>query len=98
MKTAHELRVELAAKQRMKKTREKWLGFAERLEGKGWDKTELKGSTIGAKVSYVEQRRLARGDLVLSRKEGVLFAIGHHAFMVINRGEMVRVKIEVTAE
>lgn len=66
--TASELRVNIANNQRMKKTRDKWLGFAKKLNSVNcWsDKTELNGQKIGDKVNFVV---VYRGELVKSYLE-----------------------------
>lgn len=97
MKTPNELRTELAKSQRMKKTQEKWLGFCKRLEDAGcWsEKSEIDGCKIGDKVKFTETKPSGRGCFCMSQREGVAFAFGENHMIVVYRGDMKRIRLEV---
>ncbi|CAL9959619.1 hypothetical protein VPH1254_0048 [Vibrio phage 1254] len=76
----------------MKKTREKWNGFCDRLEHlECWQgRTELNSVKIGEGIRFVQQKGCS-----FSLKNGTLFAIGNKSFIVVSAGELVKVGITV---
>lgn len=95
MKTANDLRVDLANSQRMKKTRDKWLGLADKLHDiDQWqEKTEHNGTKIGDRVGFVQSRRVGNG-YSFSQKYGIAFAFGDDAMVVVFNGELKRVNLD----
>lgn len=95
MITANELRIKTANSQRMKKTKEKWLGFADRLSDiEIWqNKTEHKGTKIGDKVGFVQSRR-SHGGYSFTQQYGTAFAFSDDAMIVVFKGELKRVNLD----
>lgn len=100
MKTANEMRVDLAGKQRMQKTRDKWLEQAIKINKiYFWSKkTELPdGLKIGDRVGFVVTKP-CRGGFTCSQKYGVAFAFGEHSMLIMYRGKIEKVKLPDIAE
>lgn len=95
MKTANELRIEVANNQRMKKTRDKWLGLADRIHDiEMWqDKAEHQGLKIGDKAGFI-QRKAARGGFSFTQQYGTAFAFSDDAMLVVFKGDLKRVNLE----
>ena len=90
MSSANEMRRAVANKQRMKKTREKWNGFCDRIEHlECWSvRTELNSVKIGGSIRFTQQR-----GYTFSLKTGTLFAVGNKSFLVVSGGDLVKVGI-----
>lgn len=92
--TAHETRIELANKQRMKKTKKKWIEFAERVKENFSELTEVDGKKIGDKIGFVKTKSMRNGCIEMSQRYGTLFAIGKKCLFVISNGKLERVSLE----
>ena len=92
-KTAAELRIEFANSQRTKKSREKYLEMAERINAMDcWsEKTSHDGITIGSVVKWTETIQKL-GGYHISMKEGRAFAFGINAMIVIYLGKIRQVR------
>ncbi len=92
MSKANEMRRTVANSQRMKKTREKWNGFCDRIEHlECWQvRTEINSVKIGEAIKFVQQK-----GCTFNLKTGTLFAIGNKNFIVVSAGELVKVGITV---
>lgn len=95
MKTANEMRLELARKQRMKKTQDKWIDFAGLLRARDcWkDKVEHGGARIGDRVEFADVKAGRGGCISFTKKCGTAFAFGKGSMIVIYRGEMKKVRL-----
>lgn len=96
MKTAAQLRIELANSQRTAKGREKWLEMAERINKIDcWaEKTSHEDAVIGSVVKWTDA--VYKGDSVhLSMKEGKAFAFGSQGttMLVIYRGKVKKINL-----
>lgn len=94
MKTANELRIELANSQRTAKSREKWLEMAERISSHDcWsEKTEHDNKKIGDEVDFTDVTY--KGSCVhLSMKKGKAFAFGENSMIVVCRGKLRKIKL-----
>lgn len=95
MKTASELRIELANNQRTAKGRENWLKMAEQINSRDcWaEKAEHDNKKIGDVVNFTDAT--FRGNCVkLSMKEGKAFAFGVNSMVLVYRGKLRQVKIK----
>lgn len=94
MKTANELRIELANSQRTVKGRENWLKMAEKINScECWtEKTEHDNKKIGDVVNFTDANFM-RNCVKLSMKEGKVFAFGVHSMIIIYRGKLKKVRL-----
>ncbi len=92
MSKANEMRRTVASSQRMKKTREKWNDFCDRIEHlECWQgRTELNSVKIGEGIRFTQQK-----GCTFTLKNGTLFAIGNKSFIVVSDGALVKVGITV---
>ena len=94
--TANQLRIAIANKQRTKKTRDKWLLLADKVNiHECWnEKTELSdGRKIGDKIGFVDVKQ-SNGGFNLYQKYGTAFAFGQNNILVIYRGEIKKLPIK----
>jgi hypothetical protein len=89
---AHEMRLKLAASQRMTKTKEKWVNFAEQVKENFSHHTEKEGMRIGDKVKFAKTKVMSGGCIQVSSREGVVFALGEKSFYVVSYGKLERVR------
>ena len=92
MSRANEMRRAIANSQRMKKTREKWNGFCDRIEHlECWQaRTELNSVKIGDKIRFTKRKRHT-----FTQVNGILFAVGNKSFIAVSDGVLVKVGITV---
>ncbi len=94
MKTAAQLRIDVANSQRTAKGREKWLEMAERVNShECWsEKAEHDKAKIGDVVRFTDVS--IRGSCAnLSMKEGKAFAFGENSMLVVYRGKLRKIKL-----
>ena len=88
---AHEIRLDLASKQRMQKTKDKWVEFAEKVANDFSDHTTNKNISLGDKISFTNTRPQGRGCIKVSFCEGIVFALGENMIIVVYRGKLEKI-------
>jgi len=88
---AHETRLELASKQRMQKTKDKWLAFADIVANNFSQHTTNKNISLGDKIKFTVARSQGRGCVNFSFCEGIVFALGENMLIVVYRGKLKKI-------
>ena len=88
---AHETRLELASKQRMQKTKDKWVAFADKVVGNFSKYTTNKNISLGDKIEFSVARPKGRGCINFSFCQGVVFALGESMIIVVYRGNLEKI-------
>ncbi|AFC22721.1 hypothetical protein VchM-138_0042 [Vibrio phage vB_VchM-138] len=92
--TPHDIRVELCNKQRMQKTRDKWLSFCDQFKTNYNTLSESHGMKLGDTVNFAKTSILSGGCIRVSAKSGTVFAFGEKCFYVISSGKLERVSYQ----
>ena len=85
---AHETRLELASKQRMQKTKDKWVALADKVAVHFGKYTSKNGVSLGDKIEFSVARPRGRGCINFSFCQGVVFALGEDKIIVMYRGKL----------
>ena len=85
---AHETRLELASKQRMQKTKDKWVALADKVATNFGKYTSNKNISLGDKIEFTVARPRGRGCINFSFCQGVVFALGENKIIVVYRGNL----------
>ena len=92
MNTANDIRTEMAMKQKMEKTKQKWLSWCEDFNNKPLVKG-CNNISIGDVVNFVRTKSSGRGCYTLTQCEGIVFAFNSTGtrMMIVYRGKLEQV-------
>lgn len=88
---AHQSRLELAGKQRMQKTKDKWVSFADKVVNNFSKHTTRRGISLGDEIEFTKATAKGRGYVNFSFCKGVVFALGENTILAVYRGRLEKV-------
>jgi len=88
---AHLIRLELASKQRMQKTKDKWVVFANKVARNFSEYTTNKNISLGDKIEFSVAKPKGRGRINFSFCQGIVFALGENMIIVVYRGNLEKI-------